>query len=100
MISDAWKSAGPSAADMFLINKIEDIAQVVVDGVKRIELGPIHLIDSGDGKTLPQLASAYPAAVAQVLKTLVETTGVDITKTLTQAAGHVGTSTVAEGGPQ
>jgi flotillin len=86
LVAGAWTKAGPSAEDMFLINKIEEITKIVVDGVRRIELGPIHLVDGGDGRALPQLASAYPAAVAAVLRSLFQTTGVDITALLAKEA--------------
>jgi flotillin len=82
LVADAWLKAGPSAQDMFLINKIEDITKIVVEGVRRIDLGPVHLIDGGDGKALPRLAAAYPQAVAEVLRSLFQTTGVDITALL------------------
>jgi flotillin len=81
-VAESWKKAGPSAQDMFLINKIEQITQIVVEGVRKIELGPVHLIDSGDGQALPRFAAAYPTAVAAVLKSLAATTGVDITAML------------------
>jgi flotillin len=84
LVADAWAKAGPQAQDMFLINKIEDITQIVVDGVRKIHVGPAHLIDT-DGRALPQLAAAYPAAVAEVLRTLFTTTGVDIGAVLTGA---------------
>jgi flotillin len=83
-VAESWRKAGPSAQDMFLINKIEEITSIVVEGVKKIELGPVHLIDSGDGQALPRFAAAYPAAVASVLKSLVATTGVDIPAMLSE----------------
>jgi flotillin len=82
LVADAWKKAGPSAPDMFLINKLEEITRIVVDSVGQIELGPVHLIDGGDGQTFPRFAAAYPQAVATVLKSLAETTGVDVTALL------------------
>jgi flotillin len=82
LVADAWTKAGPSAQDMFLINKIEEIARIVVEAVQRIKLGPVHLIDSGDGQALPRFAAAYPNAVAEVLRSLCATTGVDITALL------------------
>ena len=86
LVADAWTKAGPSAQDMFLINKIEDITTIVVDAVQRIKLGPVHLIDGGDGQALPRFAASYPAAVAEVLRTLFSTTGVDITALLARQA--------------
>ena len=68
---------------MFLINKLEEITRIVVDSVGQIQLGPVHLIDNGDGLTFPRFAAAYPQAVATVLRSLAETTGVDVTSLLT-----------------
>jgi flotillin len=82
LVADAWKAAGPSAPDMFLINKLEEITRIVVDSVGQIQLGPVQLIDSGDGQTFPRFAAAYPQAVATVLRSLAETTGVDVTSLL------------------
>jgi flotillin len=82
LVADAWKAAGPSAPDMFLINRLEEITRIVVESVGQIELGPVQLIDNGDGQTLPRFAAAYPQAVATVLRALAETTGVDVTALL------------------
>jgi flotillin len=82
LVADAWKAAGPSAPDMFLINRLEEITRIVVDSVGQIQLGPVQLIDSGDGQALPLFAAAYPRAVATVLRALAETTGVDVTALL------------------
>jgi flotillin len=89
LVSEAWLKAGPSAQDMFLINKIEDITQIVVDGVRRLQVGKIQLVDT-DGQALPRLAAAYPAAVAAVLRSLFETTGVDITALLARGRSSNG----------
>ena len=86
LVATAWAKAGPSAQDMFLINKIEDITRIVVDGVKQVQVGKIQLVDS-DGQALPRLAAAYPAAVGAVLRALFETTGVDITALLARTGG-------------
>jgi flotillin len=83
LVAEAWKAAGPSAPDMFLINKLEEITRIVVDSVGQIQLGPVQLVDSGDGLTFPRFAAAYPQAVATVLRALAETTGVDVTALLT-----------------
>ncbi len=77
LVAGAWMKAEGSAQDMFLINKLEDITRIVVDGVKRLQLKNIQLVDN-DGLTVPRLAAAYPAAVAEVLRSLFATTGVDI----------------------
>jgi flotillin len=87
LVAEAWRKAGPSAEDMFLLNKIEDITTVVVEAVRRIELGEVEIVDT-DGQALPRLAAAYPAAVAAVLQSLLATTGVDIGAVLTRQRGN------------
>jgi flotillin len=87
LVADAWKQAGPSAPDMFLINKLEEITRIVVDSVGQIDLGPVQLVDGGDGQTFPRFAAAYPQAVATVLKSLADTTGVDVTALLAPVDG-------------
>ena len=96
LVADAWKAAGPSAPDMFLINRLEEITKIVVESVGQIQLGPVHLIDSGDGQALPKFAASYPLAVATVLRSLAETTGVDVTALLGQS-GAAAAAQVAQG---
>jgi hypothetical protein len=64
--------------------------------VRKIQLGPVHLIDSGDGQALPRFAAAYPTAVAAVLKSLAATTGVDITAMLADHDGSNGAALTAK----
>jgi flotillin len=97
LVAEAWKAAGPSAPDMFLINRLEEITKIVVESVGQIQLGPVHLIDSGDGQALPRFAASYPLAVASVLRSLAETTGVDVTALLGQS-GAAAAAQVANGG--
>jgi flotillin len=89
LVSQTWLKAGASAQDMFLINKIEDITRIVVEGVRKVQVGRIQLIDQ-DGQALPRLAASYPAAVAAVLRSLFETTGVDITALLARGRTRAG----------
>jgi flotillin len=98
LVADAWKAAGPSAPDMFLINRLEEITRIVVDSVGQIELGPVQLIDNGDGQALPRFAAAYPQAVATVLRSLAETTGVDVTALLGANGGAAMGGALTTGG--
>jgi flotillin len=94
LVADAWKQAGPSAPDMFLINKLEELTKIVVDSVGKIQLGPVQLVDGGDGQAFPQFAAAYPQAVANVLRALADTTGVDVTALLAPVAVATPVTTV------
>jgi flotillin len=98
LVADAWKAAGPSAPDMFLINRLEEITKIVVESVGQIQLGPVQLIDNGDGLTFPRFAAAYPQAVATVLRSLAETTGVDVTALLGQNGAAAALSAAGNGG--
>jgi flotillin len=79
-VAEAWKKAGASASDMFLLNQISDIMRLVVEAVQKIRVDKVQLIDSGDGQALPRFAAAYPATVAEVFRALAATTGVDVTE--------------------
>ena len=68
-----------------------------VDSVGKIQLGPVQLIDGGDGETFPRFAAAYPQAVATVLRSLAETTGVDVTSLLAPVATGGGGGTAPPG---
>jgi len=48
------------------------------EGVSKIKVGSVHLIDAGDGRTLPNYLSAYPAMLEQVFQAVHHTTGIDI----------------------
>ena len=69
-------------------HKLEEITRIVVDSVGQIQLGPVQLVDGGDGQTFPRFAAAYPQAVATVLRSLAETTGVDVTTLLAPPGGR------------
>ena len=78
LMTDVWKKAGDDAKEIFLIQNLEGIVNTVVKRVNEIDVGEVHLLDSGDGKSLAKYAAAYPAMVAQILSELNKTTGVDV----------------------
>ncbi len=85
-MSEAWISMGDDARDIFLIQQLENILKLVVERVNKLQVGEVHMVDSGQGNALPNYVAAYPATVAQVLRELKETTGVDVPSILTGAA--------------
>jgi flotillin len=78
LIADTWRSAGPDAKEIFLIQQLDQILADVADHLKQVDLGDVHVIDPGDGRALPKLVAGYPAMVAAVLAELRASTGVDI----------------------
>ncbi|MGE0784754.1 MAG: flotillin family protein [Sandaracinaceae bacterium] len=78
MMSEAWKDMGPQAREIYVIQHLEDIVGTVVKQLDSIEVDEVHVLDSGDGSGLSSYAATYPRMVAEVMKALKETTGVDV----------------------
>ena len=76
----AWIAAGDDALSIHLIQELESILTTVSDGVMKIQVKNLNVIDSGDGKTLANYVSTYPGMVTAVFDAVAETTGIDIPK--------------------
>lgn len=74
----AWQEAGPNAKQITLIENLESILAAATDGVKRVKIDGISVIDSGDGKTLQNYVAAYPGMLDAVFKAVNSTVGIDI----------------------
>jgi flotillin len=74
----AWREAGEDALKIHLIQELDKMLQIVADGVRRVEIGNLSLIDSGDGKTLPAYIGAFPAMLNAVFEAVDTTVGIDI----------------------
>jgi flotillin len=79
----AWKAAGDSANEIFLIQQIDRILADVAAVTSRLQVEHVNLIDGGDGRTLARHVGSYPAVVAEILERIKETVGIDIVSTLT-----------------
>lgn len=70
---DVWKKAGSSAKDVFLMQKLENLTQMIVSSIQDIQVNRLVLLQTGEGaNTAKQLISA-----AEQLKA---TLGVDLTE--------------------
>ena len=78
LMSEAWKAMGPQAREIYIIQHLEEIVGTVVDQLDNIDIGEVHVLDQGDGAGLSSYAATYPKMVAEVMKALKETTGVDV----------------------
>lgn len=78
MLSEALASAGPHAREMFVLSQLDTLVAQVAEKAGALQVREIHIIDNGDGKSLPAIAASYPAVVTEVLRTLRDLTGVDI----------------------
>jgi flotillin len=95
-LSEALQAAGPQARELFVLSQLDTLVGQVANKVKDLSVREIQVIDGGDGRSLPAVAAAYPAIVAEVLKSLTEVTGVDIAGMLARPAD--GATRQADGG--
>jgi flotillin len=78
MMSQAWKDMGPQAREIYVIQHLEEIVGTVVSHLDAVDIDEVHVLDQGDGSGLSSYAATYPKMVAEVMKALKETTGVDV----------------------
>ncbi len=78
LMTDAWKTMGPQAKELYVIQHIEQIIGPVVEPLRRVAVDEIHVLDQGDGTGLASYVASYPTMVSSVLKALSETTGIDV----------------------
>lgn len=78
LTGDAWRSMGPQAKEIYVIQHLEELISAVVESVEKIKVREVHVLDPGDGSGIASYASTFPHTVAAVLSALRETTGVDI----------------------
>ncbi|MEM1414868.1 MAG: flotillin family protein [Myxococcota bacterium] len=87
MMGEAWKSMGPQAREIYIIQHLEEIVGTVVQQLDDVVVDEVSVLDHGDGKGLASYAATYPHMVAEVLRSLAESTGVDVPKILSEGAG-------------
>jgi flotillin len=78
----AWGHAGENAVSILLIEDNEKIMRAASEGVGKIKIENLSIMDSGDGKTLTSYVAAYPQMLASIFDAVTRTTGIDIPKSL------------------
>lgn len=78
LMTEAWKQMGPQAREIYVIQHLEELVGTVVDQLDNIQIDEVHVLDQGDGQGLSSYAATYPKMVAEVMKALKDTTGVDV----------------------
>lgn len=78
LVSEAWRDTGGHAMEMFVLQHLEELLGTVAGAASRVRVDTVSLLDSGDGATLAGYLRAYPAAVAELLREVSSTLGVDI----------------------
>ena len=84
LLSEVWIETGKEASEVFLIQQIEAVLKESVKVPNHLQLDKIHVVDSGDGKSLSSLIKVYPEIVGQFLESVKQILGVDVVGTLVQ----------------
>jgi len=95
LTGEAWRSMGPNAKEIYVIQHLEELISAVVESVEKIKVREVHVIDPGDGSGIASYAATFPHTVAAVLTALRETTGVDIPAILAGASAGTIASTAS-----
>jgi flotillin len=82
LLHEAWGRAGDNAVSILLIEDIEKIMRAASEGVGKVKIENLSIVDAGDGKTLAAYVAAYPEMLASVFDAVAKTTGIDVPKTL------------------
>ena len=98
MMSAAWRDMGPQARELYVIQHLEEIVGTVVGHLSNIEIDEVNVLDPGDGSGLSSYAATYPKMVAEVMKSLKETTGVDVAGILAGTNEGTQPSAMPQGG--
>lgn len=82
LMHSAWSQAGENAMTVYLIDEIEGILRKAAQGVGKMQVGSVNVIDSGRGQVLAAFAANYPALLKLVFDAVTQTTGIDIPKAI------------------
>ena len=87
LMSEAWKAMGPRAKELYVIQHLEEIVGTVVKQLDDVDVGEVNVLDQGDGTGLASYAATYPQMVAEVMRALGRSTGVDVPAILAGTEG-------------
>jgi len=82
LLYQAWQQAGPAAMQIQLTEDIEKLIRAAAEGVQKLDVGEIRVIDGGDGRTLPNYMAQYPAMLEKVFEAVQRATGIDVPGTV------------------
>ena len=86
---ELWKSAGPDAERLFLIQMLPDIMKEVIKTVDNLKIDKLTVVDSGQGGSgngVPAVMSQIAGATPALLESLKASTGIDVAGMLSNAA--------------
>jgi len=78
LMTQAWSDAGEQALGIYVMEDIEKILATAAQGVAKIKVGNVNMIDKGDGSTLANYVGAYPAMLTTIFDSVERATGLDV----------------------
>lgn len=78
MMTEIWRDAGDAALDVFILQRMDHIMKEVSAAARRVSVKEVALIDSGDGRALPNYVSSFPNIVTNIFANLRDTVGLDV----------------------
>lgn len=78
LMTSAWADAGDTALSLYLMEDIEKILAIASQGVAKIKIDNLNIIDGGDGATLAGYIGAYPGMLDAIFSSVEKTTGINI----------------------
>ncbi len=88
LLHASWQKAGPSAMQIALIEDIEKILAAAAEGVAKVKVDAISVIDSGDGQALSNTMNSYPLMLDKVFDAVHRATGIDVPGTVSKREGR------------
>jgi len=82
MLNELWQKYGQDASAILLIQQLEMLVAMAAQVPQKLDLGQVHVIDSGSGRALATLMRAYPEMVQQFLQQVDQMLGLNVATTL------------------
>ena len=89
-MTDMYKAAGPDAQNIFLLNILPELVEMISSTVAGIDVDKITVIDQGGGSGggLPGIAAQMPAAVISITEQIEAATGMNILSALDRSKSN------------
>ena len=99
MLAAAWGQLGNDAAEVVMIQQLEQILTEAAKIPGRLNLEDISVVDDGNGDAIANLLNIYPQVLHQFLETVHQLLGIDVIGTLQPATDPMPASLLKNGLP-
>ncbi len=81
-LQQAWVDSGPHAADMVVVQHLDEVFSRATSAAARVHGKQVSLLDAGDGRTVARYVGAYPETVKMLLEQVGDVFGVSFADVL------------------